>query len=238
MDETDAQAAPVWPQLEAVAQPARVRRRLSPEERSDIIVRLCALAPLSVKELSTLLDRSEAYVGDAIRPLVNEGRITFLFPDQPRHPKQKYMAPAPAPAAPPRPEPIAPRPAPSFEPSTPLPAPSAPLAAPDRPEEKKRDAKPETPAPSPYPNAWINLAVVLAMGILLATSQAKLWPVFGTVAALGLAASHIVMNSVQYDRYRTLKGRDANQVIFVLLKAAVALIEIAVVYFVVSLFVR
>lgn len=45
-----------------------------------------------MKELSILLDRSEAYIGDAIRPLVNDGSLTFLYPDQPRHPRQKYLA--------------------------------------------------------------------------------------------------------------------------------------------------
>ena len=222
----------MWPQLEAVAQPARVRRRLSPEERSDIIVRLCVLAPLSVKELSTLLDRSEAYIGDAIRPLVNDGRITFLFPDQPRHPKQKYLAPAPAPV--PRmeiPAPLAQHPSPV----TPKPLEHE---VPEKPPERKRERASEKPAPSKFPNAWMNIAVVIVVGILLAKSKATLWLLFGAIAAGGLAASHIVMNTVQYDRYRTLKGRDAKPVAFVLLKAAVALAEIAIVYFVVALFAR
>lgn len=222
MDETDAHAAPVWPQLEAVAQPARIRRRLSPEDRSDIIVRLCALAPLSVKELSTLLDRSEAYVGDAIRPLVNDGRITFLYPDQPRHPKQKYLAPkAPLSAVTPV-APVTPVPPVASEPQT----------------VARKEQRSDRPAPSNFPNAWINLGVVIVMGVLLAAFDAPLWPLFGAVAALGLAASHIIMNSVQYDRYRTLKGSDAKPVTFVLLKAAVAVAEIAVVYFVVALFAR
>lgn len=225
----------MWPQLEAVAQPARVRRRLSPEERSDIIVRLCALSPLSVKELSTLLDRSEAYVGDAIRPLVNDGRITFLFPDQPRHPKQKYMAPAPKPVAAPA---AVTAPAPRF----PVPRPEIPVHAPSpqppAPTSNDSEAKPSEPELIAKQSAWINAGVVVVMGIILAFSKAKLWPLFAAIAAIGLAASHIVMNSVQYDRYQTLKGRDARPVIFVLLKAGVAMLEITVVYFVVSLFVR
>lgn len=92
MDDTDAEASSAWPELERIAQPARDSRRLAPEVRGAIIAELCALSPLSVKQMSTLLDRSEAYIGDAIRPLVSSGQITFLFPDQPRHPKQKYIA--------------------------------------------------------------------------------------------------------------------------------------------------
>src|SRR5687768_15720548 len=79
----------LWPTLETMARPARERRRLAPAIRDDLISLLCAKVPLSVRELATLLDRTEAYTGDAIRPLVENGRLTFLFPSQPRHPRQR-----------------------------------------------------------------------------------------------------------------------------------------------------
>lgn len=136
MEDTDAQGQSYWSDLEELARPARERRRLPPATRSEIIVRLCSTAPLSVKELSVLLDRSEAYVGDAIRPLVAAGDLTFLYPDQPRHPRQKYVAAVPAngTAAPAR--------------QVPPPAPPVPL-----PHEKfaPRQPRADTPAPPPPP---------------------------------------------------------------------------------------
>lgn len=234
LDDTDAQARGVWPELEAIAEPARKRRRLPPEQRSAIIVRLCATTPLSVKELSELLDRSEAYIGDAIRPLVNDGQITFLYPDQPRHPKQKYLAPHPAPAAP------APAPAPASANAPvpePIPAPAripppAPTAAPDpaHSHERRHHEK-----PAPFPNAWVNLAVVLVVGAVLGRSSAPSWFIVAIVTALALTATHVIANSVQYDRFRALHG-SRNPLSFVLLKSGVALVEISFFYFVVNYF--
>lgn len=83
----------VWPALEELARPAREKRRLNPGVRDELIYELCSHAPLSVRELAQLLNRTEAYTGDAIRPLVESHHLTFLFPDQPRHPKQRYLAP-------------------------------------------------------------------------------------------------------------------------------------------------
>ncbi|MEX2281036.1 MAG: hypothetical protein WEE89_00955 [Gemmatimonadota bacterium] len=85
-------ASLVWDELERIARPARDKRRLSPAILDDLVVALCGRAPLSVRELATLLNRSEAYVSDAIQPLIARGRLSFLYPDQPRHPKQRYAA--------------------------------------------------------------------------------------------------------------------------------------------------
>src|SRR5688500_11185220 len=53
---------------------------------------MCGRAPLSVRELALLLNRSEAYIADAVQPLVSSERLSFLYPDQPRHPRQRYAA--------------------------------------------------------------------------------------------------------------------------------------------------
>jgi hypothetical protein len=92
LDHADGELEGIWPELQGIAAPARERRRLSPAIFKNLILALCARAPLSVRDLSLLLDRSEAYLGDAIRPLVAAGQIRFLFPDQPKHPRQKYIA--------------------------------------------------------------------------------------------------------------------------------------------------
>ena len=306
MDDTDAQGQSFWPDLQELAKPARERRRLPPETRSDIIVRLCAVAPLSVKDLSILLDRSEAYIGDAIRPLVNEGRLIFLYPDQPRHPRQKYMAaangngtkterhvpptheryappapappaptagrpPQPAPPAPPAPRPALPSPAspppagptppsvpppsapppyatprppmpPSapYRPPPPPPPPAAPFTAPVAP----RPAAPaghdtaakvteDTPDRAPtYPNAWTNVVYVLVVGGLLGWLRYSSWLVFAAIAAAALAWLHLSVDSAQFRRFRTLRPNRDRRATFMILKSAVTLAEIAVVYLV------
>lgn len=95
----EAKASLVWSDLEQAAMVARERKRLTPEFRDDLVVRLCSIAPLSARELATLMQRSEAYISDAIQPLVRSGRLTFLYPDQPRHPRQKYIGAEPPDAA-------------------------------------------------------------------------------------------------------------------------------------------
>ncbi|HUP88234.1 MAG TPA: hypothetical protein VM100_02720 [Longimicrobiales bacterium] len=238
MDDTDAQSGQLWPELEAIALPARERRRLPPAQRSDIIMRLCAVAPLSVKEMSELLDRSEAYIGDAIRPLVNEGLLTFLFPDQPRHPKQKYLrksSVSPTTAAIPIDVPTpAPTPAPRHVPKVPpvLPPRAAPSPAP-APESHHEHRESKTPAK--YPNAWTNLTIVLLVGYLLGRTHTAVWIVPAIITAFAIAAAHIVANSEQYARFRELQGsRESRNIRFIVLKAGVALAEIVIVYFAVN----
>jgi hypothetical protein len=230
LDDSDAQASGVWPHLEALARPARERRRLPPDTRSRIILELCARAPLSVKELSLLLDRNEAYVGDAIRPLVSAGDLTFLYPDQPRHPKQKYLAAAnaalrtsetPEPDAPAIMKPVAA--ASTFD----VPAVertvyhSAPL--------------PEPPArafiPSRFPNQVTNIVVVIVTGILLAALRTGTWFLFALFAALALSLVHVIAHSSQYEKFRELHAPDRpGTLMFMVLKSGVAVIEIAIVY--------
>lgn len=220
MDDSDAQASGVWPDLEALARPARERRRLPPETRSRIILELCERAPLSVKELSLLLDRSEAYVGDAIRPLVTAGNLTFLYPDQPRHPKQKYLA-----AADQRLEVVE--------------APKAPaVVVPEEPPpifERPSVARPvaERPTPSRFPNQLTNIVVVVVTGILLATLDMRWWFFLALLAAFALSLAHVVAHSSQYEKFRELQASSHRRdLMFMLLKSGVAVIEILLVYFV------
>ena len=107
----EARASLAWTELEGVAAMARERKRLPPDLRDDLVVKLCSVAPLSARELATLMQRSEAYISDAIQPLVRSGRLTFLYPDQPRHPRQKYIGSEAA--APARTEPAAAAPTPA-----------------------------------------------------------------------------------------------------------------------------
>jgi hypothetical protein len=214
LDETDAQQQPYWPELEEVARPARERRRLPPEVRSEIIVRLCRRAPLSVKDLSVLLDRSEAYVGDAIRPLVMSGGLTFLYPDQPRHPRQKYIAGA---------EPVSSPPTPVS--SSPL----APDAGPRVPEPVFRAAVP-VPTPRRFPNQATNLVYVFLVGLILGLMAIEWWWALAIAAAVSLSCLHLATDSVQYRAFTSLRFLGSKKAGFLVLKSAVALAEIVVIY--------
>jgi hypothetical protein len=155
-----------------------------------------------VKELSILLDRSEAYIGDAIRPLVNDGSLTFLYPDQPRHPRQKYLAGRSA----------------SSERVT--------ILEPDEPNGPFGEDAPR------FPNLWTNVAYVVVVGLVLGLSHAPVWLLFAVVAAAALAAWHVSADSLQYRRFRELKPRRGKPTEFMVLKSAVTVIEIAIVYLV------
>ena len=228
MDDSDAQASGVWPDLEALARPARERRRLPPDTRSRLILDLCRRAPLSVKELSLLLDRSEAYVGDAIRPLVTAGDLTFLYPDQPRHPKQKYLAaPGERIQTVEMPKPAAPR---IVE------AAAKPLVF-ERPAVELPPREPAGPAPSRFPNQLINIVVVVVTGVLLATLHTPSWFLFALLAASALSLAHVIARSSQYERFRELQHPDQRRgLLFMVLKSGVAVIEIVIVYFATSAF--
>lgn len=216
MDDADAQSQPFWTELEEIARAARERRRLVPAERSEIIVRLCGRAALSVRELSILLDRSEAYVGDAIRPLLNAGELTFLYPDQPRHPRQKYMAVASA-----APE------VGEFD----FPEPSLPQAR-----LRERDVEPEvgiaprSPGPA-IPNYWTNLTIAALAGLLAGLTGMKLWWLLALATALLVSWWHITVNSAQFRQFSILSlvGNKARG--FVLMKSPVTFLEISLVYF-------
>ncbi len=82
----------IWTELMAISQSAREKSRIAPSLRDDIIVRLCTRADLSLPELSRLMSRSEAYMREALRSLIAAGRLAFLYPNQPNHPQQKYVA--------------------------------------------------------------------------------------------------------------------------------------------------
>jgi hypothetical protein len=224
LDDTDAQQQPVWSELEQIARPARERRRLPPEVRSQIIIDLCRRAPLSVRDLSVLLDRSEAYVGDAIRPLVTSGDLTFLYPDQPRHPRQKYIGAREGEAARARASELS-MPEPAFR-GTP---------APVRPREPDpdEDLVGAQDAPPRMPNAATNLIYVALVGLILGLMGIGWWWVLGLAAALSLSWWHVTTNSGQYRQFSSLRFFGSKPVSFLVLKSLVAFVEIAIVYLIV-----
>ena len=233
MDDTDAQRQPYWPELEELARPAREHRRLAPERRSEIIISLCRRAPLSVKDLSILLDRSEAYIGDAIRPLVTAGELTFLYPDQPRHPRQKYMAASEVSVD-----------LSAIEEDLTVEVPQGYLAPPQRSERRREDppyrppaadrlpaspAREPQPPPPTFPNPAVNLVYAVAVGVVLGITGPPLWWAIAVAAAILLSLWHRAANSAQYRQFGELDALP-NGAAFILLKSLVTFVEIALVF--------
>ena len=184
-----------------------------------------------------LLDRSEAYIGDAIRPLVNDGRLTFLYPDQPRHPRQKYMAATGVaidlgPLEHPSPidfvdeiDPLIPVPDRMGEERVRHPLPSH---APRVPDERE---------PPRFPNQATNLVYVIMVGVILGFTEISVWWLIAALAALALAWLHVARDSAQYQQFQGLQDFLNRRRAFLLAKSAVTCLEIIVVFLVVRLIV-
>ncbi len=69
-----------------------IERRLLPRHLEGLVVRLCAWKPQSLKSLSRLLRRDDIYLQNTvIKRLLADGRLAFLHPGQPNHPRQGYV---------------------------------------------------------------------------------------------------------------------------------------------------
>jgi ATP-dependent DNA helicase RecG len=82
----------LWSDLEAIAGQVRGQRYTAATARDRVVVELCAHTPLSLRDLALLLGRSQEYVRKVVGPLLTSGRLMYLYPDQPNHPRQKYVA--------------------------------------------------------------------------------------------------------------------------------------------------
>ncbi|ABX19327.1 MULTISPECIES: RNA-binding domain-containing protein [Burkholderia] len=71
--------------------PGGLPGKMKPEALRELILELCAIEALSLRDLAALHDRSPDFIRiQYIRPLVVEGLIVPEFPDRPRHPAQRY----------------------------------------------------------------------------------------------------------------------------------------------------
>jgi len=75
-----------------ISELARKKKRLQPSEMDEIILNLCAIKPLTLKELSEILNRQmDPLRKKYISRLLKEGKLELLYPEQVNHPKQAYM---------------------------------------------------------------------------------------------------------------------------------------------------
>ncbi len=64
------------------------------EEFKRIIKSLCALRPLSKKELAKSLERDPKHLQDQyLSDMVKNKELEYLYPETPAHPKQAYKVP-------------------------------------------------------------------------------------------------------------------------------------------------
>ncbi|MCA8232308.1 RNA-binding domain-containing protein [Burkholderia vietnamiensis] len=73
--------------------PSGLPGKMKPDAIRQLILDLCAVEPLSLRDLASLLDRAPDFIRTQyIRPLVVSGSIAPEFPDRPSHPGQRYRA--------------------------------------------------------------------------------------------------------------------------------------------------
>ncbi|MBS0615815.1 MAG: putative DNA binding domain-containing protein [Verrucomicrobia bacterium] len=84
---------PHFPPLDQllIAEIKKLKKRATPNRVKELILQLCAIAPLKLPELSLILQREEAYLRNFfMTPLIESNDLEFVFPDQPTHPHQAY----------------------------------------------------------------------------------------------------------------------------------------------------
>lgn len=82
-----------FPPAPLAAELRSLDRRVLPRDLEDLVVRLCAWAPLPLRELARLLGRDDIYLQNTvIKRLLEDGRLDFLHKGRPNHPRQAYVA--------------------------------------------------------------------------------------------------------------------------------------------------
>lgn len=67
--------------------------RANPAEVKPVIRQLCVWHPLRAEEIAAILQRGQPYVTRTyLTPMVRDGELEFVYPDQPAHPQQAYKA--------------------------------------------------------------------------------------------------------------------------------------------------
>lgn len=67
-------------------------KRVSDSEMRTTILALCSWTPLTIKNLSKILNRNEKYLYEFIVPLKDEGKLAYTIPETPNHKDQAYVA--------------------------------------------------------------------------------------------------------------------------------------------------
>ncbi|MBI5498480.1 MAG: putative DNA binding domain-containing protein [Deltaproteobacteria bacterium] len=95
--QSDSTVAEVSPPLtaeeEALAASLRSRKRISPAQLQEGILKLCGGRYLTLPQLASLTGKAPSTLRiHHLRPLVDQGRLVLRYPDAPTHPHQAYAA--------------------------------------------------------------------------------------------------------------------------------------------------
>lgn len=75
-----------------ISEIAREKKRIDPAEMKKLILNLCDIRPLTLKELAELLGRTEDGIrNNYLGQLKDEDKIRLRYPGQINHPKQAYI---------------------------------------------------------------------------------------------------------------------------------------------------
>lgn len=78
--------------LLAIASKVRETKRISSATLQNVLVGMCSLKPLSLKEMAKLTNRQDETLRDIVRTLLDSSRLFYLYPERPSSPKQMYTA--------------------------------------------------------------------------------------------------------------------------------------------------
>ena len=78
--------------LLAIAQPAREKAKLPPEQMEDLIIALCKGRFLTASELAQLLKRGPGTTRKYLTQLVKRQALRMKYPEDPSHPEQAYKS--------------------------------------------------------------------------------------------------------------------------------------------------
>lgn len=82
-----------WDAISRVAKAARATRKLPPDTLRNIILALCRLRALRLSELAELTGRHPPSLRQRhLIPLIQEGRLRYLYAGEPTHPQQAYVS--------------------------------------------------------------------------------------------------------------------------------------------------
>jgi predicted HTH transcriptional regulator len=80
-----------WARLVELARPVSKQGWQRRQIVRQTVLTLCRVRPLRLAELSRLLDREPQSLRQSyLNPLIDEGRLTYLYPGEPTHPGQAY----------------------------------------------------------------------------------------------------------------------------------------------------
>ncbi|RCJ24181.1 hypothetical protein A6S26_19330 [Nostoc sp. ATCC 43529] len=82
----------LWNELMQIGAIVRDHSRVERVTLEKVLVQLCSLTPLAPNDLVIILERKKYYLLKVIRTLLASGSISYLYSDQPSHPRQKYIA--------------------------------------------------------------------------------------------------------------------------------------------------